>query len=87
MTFRWDEKKNKQLKSKGRPGFELFVTAFEDGHVYFEGENKNYPGQGIFVVIIEDRAHVVPFEDRGDHVWLATLYPSGKWTAIYEEDA
>ncbi len=87
MQFRWDETKNERLVTDGRPGFELFVEAYEVDAVYFEGENRNYPGQGIFVVIINDYAHVVAYEDRGDHYFLRTLYPSRKWQALYEKES
>ena len=86
MSFRWDNVKNEKLKLEGRPTFEFFVEAYEANEVFFEGENINYPGQGIFVVIINDYAHVVPFEDRGDHYFLRTLYPSRKWQAIFESE-
>lgn len=86
MKFRWDKTKNKKLKDEGRPGFEFFVEAYESDSIYFEGENKNYPGQGILVFILNEYAHVVAYEDRGDHYFLRTLYPSRKWQAVYEKE-
>ncbi|MCM0607111.1 MAG: hypothetical protein KA715_13560 [Xanthomonadaceae bacterium] len=86
MSFKWDEAKNKKLAAQGRPGFEFFVEAFDEGLIYFEGENTKRPGQGVFVVIINEYAHVVPYEDRGDHLFLRTLYPSRKWQVVYEKE-
>lgn len=87
MQFRWDEAKNEALRAEGRPTFEFFVEAYSSDAIYFEGENKNYPGQGIFVVIINDYAHVVAYEDRGSHYFLRTLYPSRKMAGAIRKGA
>lgn len=86
MLFKWDESKDKELIAEGRPSFKLFVEAYDAGDVYFEGENKTRPGQGVFVVIINKYAHVIPYEDRGDHYFLRTLYPSRKWQSKFEKE-
>ncbi len=84
--FRWSETKNAELGREGRPTFEFFIEAYAANDIYFEGENKNHPGQGIFVFILNCYTHVVAFEDRGDHYFLRTLYPSRKWQARYEKE-
>jgi uncharacterized DUF497 family protein len=87
MKFDWDKKKNKLLKEMGRPNFDDFEAAYECGAIFFEGENKNHKGQGIFVAIINNYAHVIAYEDRGVHLRLATVYPSRKWQKKFKKES
>jgi uncharacterized DUF497 family protein len=79
MRFRWDDKKNRELKSEGRPSFEDAVTAIANSGVLREDENPIHPNQRIFIVLIDDYPHVIPFEIRGDVFWLITVYPARKY--------
>ena len=72
MLFVWDPKKNEQLKSKGRPTFEDAVEAIKRGALK-DNENPVHAGQRLFVVMINDYPHAVPYEIRGDIIWLITL--------------
>lgn len=78
MTFGWDPKKNEKLKAEGRPSFEDAVKAIERG-VFLDGENTVHPGQRILVIEIADYPHAVPYEIRGDVLWLITIYPARKY--------
>ena len=79
MLFGWDEKKNQELKSEGRPSFEDAVHAIADHGVLKEDKNPIHPKQRIFVVLIDDYPHVIPFEVRGSLLWLITVYPARKY--------
>lgn len=76
--FDWDEAKNEELKSEGRPSFEQAVEAIENGGLIGDVENPRYPGQRLMFVTINDYAHVVPYENRDSVKWLITIYPSRK---------
>ncbi|MGE0633923.1 MAG: hypothetical protein AB7O96_16030 [Pseudobdellovibrionaceae bacterium] len=43
MRFDWDEKKNKELKSEGRPSFEDAVKAISDRGVLRDDKNPIHP--------------------------------------------
>lgn len=78
MLFAWDPKKNEELKSEGRPTFEDAVEAIKHGPLN-DDENPVHAGQRLFVVQINDYPHVVPYESRGDILWLITVYPARKY--------
>ena len=79
MSYSWGEKKNKELKSEGRPSFEDAVEAISKHGVLADGENPVHAGQYIYVVMINGYPHVVPYEVRGDMRWLITIYPARKY--------
>jgi hypothetical protein len=78
MIFGWNSKKNEELVSEGRSGFEEAVEAIKKG-VLKDDENPIHPGQRIFVVMIKNYPHVVPYETRGDLLWLITVYPARRY--------
>jgi hypothetical protein len=77
MLFAWNPKKNEELKSEGRPTFEDAVEAIKLGALK-DDENPVHPGQRLFVVKINGYPHAVPYEVRGDILWLITVYPARK---------
>ena len=79
MRFSWDEKKNLELKSEGRPSFEETVEIISENGILFEGPNPAHKDQRIFVVNIRNYPHIVPYERRGDIFWLITVFPSRKY--------
>ncbi len=79
MRFAWDEKKNAELRSEGRPSFDEAVEAIAEIGVLYEGPNPIHAGQRIFVLSLRNYPHIVPFEVRGDVFWLITVFPSRKY--------
>jgi hypothetical protein len=79
MRFSWDVKKNLELQSEGRPSFEEVVEAIADSGVLADGPNPVHKGQRIFVVSVRDYPHVVPYEKRGEVLWLITVFPSRRY--------
>ncbi len=77
MLFAWDPKKNEELKCEGRPTFEDAVEAIKQGTLR-DDENPVHAGQRLFVVMINDYPHAVPYEIRSDLFWLITVYPARK---------
>jgi len=82
----WDEEKNLKLKKERGIGFEDVVIAISEGRILdiLEHHNKEkYPTQKLLIVEINRYAYVVPFEERGEVLWLITVYPSRKMTKVY----
>lgn len=84
--FSWSEEKNEFLKRERGISFEEIVFHIEKGDVADLLEHPNqtrYPGQRVFVVIVNQYAYLVPFEESEDQVFLKTIIPSGKLTRKY----
>ncbi|PWU14609.1 MAG: hypothetical protein C5B49_12900 [Bdellovibrio sp.] len=60
MRFAWDQKKNEELRSEGRPTFDEVVEVIATDGVLADGPNPVHEGQRIFVVSIRKYPHVVP---------------------------
>jgi hypothetical protein len=82
--FRWDEAKNEELKQEKRPCFEDLVQAIAANGLVDDTPNLKHPGQRYLWVLFKEKIHLVPYEDRGDHFWLATAFPSSKATERWE---
>ena len=44
---------------------------------------KKYPGQRVFVVNVDGYAHLVPYIETEEHIFLKTVIPSRKATKQY----
>ena len=87
--FRWNHKKNEQLKAERNISFEEIVLAIEaDGllDVLRHSNPGKYPNQMVFVVAIEGYAYLVPFVEEADYYFLKTAIPSRKATRDYFEN-
>lgn len=49
-------------------------------------DQDKYLGQQLLFVVINDDIHIVPFEIRGDKLWLVTIIPSRKATKEYRKE-
>ena len=84
--FDWDSQKNQKLKQERDISFEEILIAIEDGKILdiVEHSSKSkYPNQKIFIVNINNYAHLVPFAEDGEKVFLKTIIPSRKATKKY----
>ena len=85
-VFQWDNEKNEWLKEYRNICFEQVVILFEREDVLdvMEHPNQdNYPDQKIVIVNINDYAHLVPFLQDGEEIFLKTVIPSRKATNKY----
>jgi uncharacterized DUF497 family protein len=85
----WSQKKNAQLKKGRGISFEEIVYHIEKGDVADLLEHPNqtrYPGQRIFVVVVEKYLYLVPFEESEEEIILKTIIPSRKATRQYRGD-
>ncbi len=86
VIFNWDDKKNEQLKKARGVSFEQIVFLIDNDCVLdiLEHPNKKqYRGQRIYIINIDNYAYAVPFEDKGEERILKTIFPSRKYTLAY----
>jgi len=79
----WNEVKNAWLKIERGIGFEDVQTAIDEGKVLdnvAHPNQKQYPGQRILIVVIENYVFLVPFIEDSEKLFLKTIYPSRKFT-------
>ena len=84
----WDQGKSELLRSnpaRGNVGFEECLLAIEENKVLdiIPNSSSNHPGQEMLVLEINGYAFCVPFVETEDQIFLKTLFPSRKHTAIY----
>ena len=86
--FSWNAGKNEKLQAERGVSFEQVVLAVAEGGLLdiLEHPNKEkYPEQMLLVVRLGDYAHLVPFVETRDEIFLKTIIPSRKATRIYIE--
>ena len=84
--YNWDEKKNGFLQKERNICFEDIVYYLENDMLldcYDNPHREKYPGQGLYVVEIDNYAYLVPFVESGDSIFLKTIIPSRKATKKY----
>lgn len=84
--FRWNHKKNEQLKIEREISFEEIVLAIEgDGllDVLQHPNETKYPNQRILVVAFDEYIYLIPFVEEADYYFLKTIIPSRKATRDY----
>ena len=84
--FRWDHKKNEQLKVARKVSFEAIVLAIESDGLLDILQHYNrgrYPNQLVMVVRIEPYAYLVPFVEESEYYFLKTIIPSRNATRNY----
>ncbi len=89
MNFRFSEDKNRQLLKTRGITFEDVIEAIAGNGVLAEFEipnQRNYPGQRIMVVKINDYPHCVPFSIDGETIDLKTVYPSRRFRYLIKGD-
>jgi len=86
--FAWSPDKNRELKTNPHRDvcFEDIVTAIEGGGLLDDIEHMNaekYPHQRLLVVLFNDYVYGVPYVSDDEEIFLKTVYPSRKLTALY----
>ena len=81
--FRWSAEKNETLRRERGVTFEEITVAVEAGRLLDVLAHPNaakYPRQRMMVVDVAGYAHLVPFVEEDDHLFLKTIIPSRKAT-------
>jgi len=86
--IKWNLEKGARIrenKDRGGIGFEECVVAIEEDRILdiIQNPSSNHSDQKTYVLEIEGYAYSVPFIESDDEIFLKTLYPSRKLTAIY----
>ena len=85
-TFDWSDEKNEWLRKERGITFADIVYHLSEGKVLDilkHPNQKQYPGQRIFIVNVEGYACLVPFVEADGVVFLKTVIPSRKMTRDY----
>lgn len=88
MKYEWDSAKNEWLKKERNISFEQIIFHLSQGDTWKvtgHPDQKNYPGQKIYFVIVENYVYLVPHIIEKDYTFLKTIIPSRKATKMYKE--
>jgi len=82
----WDTEKSLKLKESRGICLEDIVFYIEKGDIlddYLHPNQKRYPEQRIMVIGMNNYAHLVPYVEGAEEIFLKTIIPSRKATDIY----
>jgi uncharacterized DUF497 family protein len=85
-SFSWDPLKNEWLIANRGVSFERVVVLIYEGAILDIIQHPNfakYPRQQIFILNIDDYAHLVPFVETPEQIFLKSIIPSRKATKQY----
>lgn len=87
-TIRWNIEKAKWLKdhpNRHSVGFEECAALIDAGDFLDDIDNPstNFPDQKAYVVAIDDYVYLVPYVETEEEIFLKTVYPNRKLTALY----
>lgn len=87
-TIRWDPKKSSWLKrnlERGGVSFEECAMLIAEGRILdsITNPSANHSDQNVFVLEINGYVYLVPYVENDAEIFLKTLYPSRKFTALY----
>ena len=89
MKYEWNPEKNKWLKKERNISFEQIIFHLSQGDVWKISDHpdqKNYPGQKIYFVIVENYIYLIPHIIEEKYTFLKTIIPSRKATKIYLQE-
>jgi len=89
MVFEWDPEKNEWLKEKRGISFEIIIFHLLQGDLWKIADHpdqKEYPGQKIYFVKVDDYTYLVPYVKEEKKFFLKTIIPSRKATRDYKKE-
>jgi len=84
--YDWDPEKNLQLIEERGISFEEVIFHLRSDSLLDDVKHpnqKDYSHQRMFVVLIEDYVHLVPYVESEKGIFLKTIIPSRKATKQY----
>ena len=90
MNFKWNIEKNQLLKENRGVCFEDVVAQIQDDKVLDIIKHPNvekYPKQKMYIVLLQNYVHIVPFVKNDDEIFLKTIVPSRKMNKKYKGEA
>lgn len=88
--IRWSPEKNLELMQTRGISFEEILSSIDQGGLLMTLEHPNpgkYPNQRIWVVKLREYAHLVPFVESEEEIFLKTIMPSRKATKQFLDEA
>jgi uncharacterized DUF497 family protein len=83
MKIEFNEEKNKWLKEMRWINFDDALKAMNNWGLIGVADNENYQNQKKFILKINNYVYVCPFIESGNGLFLKTLYPSRKYSKVY----
>lgn len=90
MKYEWNPEKNEKLKKERDISFERILFHLLEGDLWKTADHpnqKDYPGQRIYFVIVDGYIYLVPFVVEDEYIFLKTIIPSRKATRDYREES
>jgi len=87
ITYNWNKEKNLLLKETRGISFEQIVMHIEKGDlidIIKHPNEEKYPGQKIYIILLQNYVHMIPFVKDGDEIFLKTIVPSRKMNKLYK---
>jgi uncharacterized DUF497 family protein len=87
MNFRWNLEKNELLKKERGVCFEdVIAQIYEDNilDIIKHPNEEKYPKQKIYIILLQNYVHMIPFVRDGDEIFLKTIVPSRKMHKLYK---
>ena len=84
--FDWSSEKNTLLQNERDVSFEDVLIAIDEGRILdivVHKNKKKYPNQRVMIVDIRGYAHLVPYVEDTEKIFLKTIIPSRKATKVY----
>ena len=85
MDFDFDDEKNNDLFEGRGVTFQNVIDAIHDKGVLADFQHPNYkkyPNQRIFIVEIENYTYCVPYVEKGEIIFMKTIWPSRKFLKL-----
>jgi uncharacterized DUF497 family protein len=82
----WNAEKNQTLMKERGISFEDIVFSIQQGDLLDDlshPKTDKYPNQRLFVINVEGYAHLVPYVENEEEIFLKTIIPSRKATKKY----
>ena len=88
MKYEWNPEKNEWLKKERGVSFEQVIFHLSQGDLWKVADHpdqRKYPGQKIYFVIIDNYIYLVPYLREKEQIFLKTIIPSRKATQEYKK--
>jgi uncharacterized DUF497 family protein len=87
MNYKWNLEKNTILKEERGVCFEDVVAQiYEDNilDIIKHPNEEKYLEQKIYIIVLQNYVHMIPFIKDGDEIFLKTIVPSRKMHKLYK---
>ncbi len=88
VKYEWNPEKNEWLKKERNISFEQIIFHLAQGDIWKVADHpdqKRYPRQKIYFVIIENYIYLVPHIIEKEYIYLKTIIPHRKATKDYQK--